>query len=449
MHRVRNLLLLPGLVLSGCLLLLLRYILKTPQPLTSILPGDDHIYKWTHGHIFFKVHGNADAPPLLLLHAPGIGASAHEMLPMMEQLAQHYRIYAPDLLGFGLSDAPNVDYNANLFVALCRDFLHDVVQQPATLLARGLSCNYALAVASRSPELCTRLVLLPYGPVKTSSYTGDTGLSNHTITVMEHGLVEPHGLVNRALTYWYTWLSRMISRSTLFATFVYSLLTPHIILRQVIGRQLDGGIASRRDLNYSFAAAHQLGAQYAALAFVTGKLNLDIRLEIPSQPTLLLWNYPPRIDSVTRHYMSLPQLQTIFLNDARYCIHESAPQNVATAILHWQDTAHKETSVAVGAKTVTKDSATLTPSRSLPIVSPAETRSPTAEQVENSQPLNLKAETENTTSSAPVTVEAFCMKCKQKRTMYNAHRIVTKNGRNAMEGTCPICNTKLFLFVSR
>jgi pimeloyl-ACP methyl ester carboxylesterase len=160
MYRVRNWLLLPGFLIVSSLLLLLRYVLKTPQPLASLLPGSDHLYKWTHGHIFYKVYGNSDAPPLLLLHAPGIGASAHEMLPIMEKLAPHYHIYAPDLLGYGLSDTPDIDYTAATFVALCSDFLRDVVQQPATLLGHGLSCEYTLAVAARSPELCTRLVLL-------------------------------------------------------------------------------------------------------------------------------------------------------------------------------------------------------------------------------------------------------------------------------------------------
>ncbi len=61
-------------------------------------------------------------------------------------------------------------------------------------------------------------------------------------------------------------------------------------LRQIIGLQLNERLANNDDLNYSFAAAHQLGAQYAALAFITGKLNLDVRLDTPSQPTLLLWH---------------------------------------------------------------------------------------------------------------------------------------------------------------
>ena len=43
-------------------------------------------------------------------------------------------------------------------------------------------------------------------------------------------------------------------------------------------------------------------------------------------------------------------------------------------------------------------------------------------------------------------VEAYCMKCKTKRMMDDAKKVVTKNGRNAVTGTCPQCSTKMFKF---
>ncbi len=432
MYRVRNWLLLPGFLFLGSLLMLLRYILKTPQPLVSLLPGDDHLYKWTHGQIFYKVHGKSDAPPVLLLHAPGIGTSAYGMLSIMERLAPHYRIYAPDLPGFGLSDAPDIDYNADVFVTFCHDFLHDVVQQPATLLGRGLSGAYALAVAARSPELCSQLVLLSPNCAQSRSYPPST-LSTQAQHRRAKSGPTP-GAIHLAPT--------MISRSPLFSTFLYALLTPRIILRQIIRCQSNQKSVSNDDLNYTFAAAHQLGAQYAALAFVTHKLNLDVTLETPLQPTLLLWNTPPPINSVTQHYTSLPQAQEIFLNDARYHIHESEPQNVASAILEWQATRHKEIPVVFSTKTTI----------SVPPVptatAPSEAESSLIEPVENSQPTDPKLDPESATSCTTVTVAAFCVKCKQKHTMRDPHKIVTKNGRSAMEGRCPVCDTKLFRFVS-
>jgi RNase P subunit RPR2 len=41
-------------------------------------------------------------------------------------------------------------------------------------------------------------------------------------------------------------------------------------------------------------------------------------------------------------------------------------------------------------------------------------------------------------------MEAYCMKCKTKRTMSNAEQITMKNGRPATQGKCPVCGTKMF-----
>ncbi len=138
----------------------IRHILETPMRLESPLPGESHYYKWKRGYIFYKVLGKPEAPPLLLLHSPGLVASAYEMRNMIEPLAQHYRVYAPDLLGFGISDRPSIDYSADIYVALCRDFLTDIVKHQATIVASRISCNYAVATAATSPNLCERLVLI-------------------------------------------------------------------------------------------------------------------------------------------------------------------------------------------------------------------------------------------------------------------------------------------------
>ncbi len=38
---------------------------------------------------------------------------------------------------------------------------------------------------------------------------------------------------------------------------------------------------------------------------------------------------------------------------------------------------------------------------------------------------------------------AYCVKCKQKREMNNAHQVTMKNGKPAMQGECSVCGTKL------
>ncbi len=98
----------------------LRHMLETPQPLESLLPGEAHLYRWKHGHIFYKLAGKPDAPPLLLLHTPELAASAYEMRGIMTLLAADFRVYAPDLLGFGLSDRPDIEAGAHFASSFVR-----------------------------------------------------------------------------------------------------------------------------------------------------------------------------------------------------------------------------------------------------------------------------------------------------------------------------------------
>ena len=39
---------------------------------------------------------------------------------------------------------------------------------------------------------------------------------------------------------------------------------------------------------------------------------------------------------------------------------------------------------------------------------------------------------------------AYCMKCRKKVEIRNPRQITLKNGRPAVQGTCPKCNTKVF-----
>jgi len=41
-------------------------------------------------------------------------------------------------------------------------------------------------------------------------------------------------------------------------------------------------------------------------------------------------------------------------------------------------------------------------------------------------------------------VEAYCVKCREKREMADAEEVTMKNGRKAMQGKCTVCGTKLF-----
>ena len=46
-------------------------------------------------------------------------------------------------------------------------------------------------------------------------------------------------------------------------------------------------------------------------------------------------------------------------------------------------------------------------------------------------------------------VEAYCVKCKAKREIKDAKKVVLKNGRPAAKGSCPKCGTGMFKFLPK
>ena len=69
--------------------------------------------------IYYLVGGRGR--PLVLVH--GLGGKAENWFKLMPSLLRHgYRVYAIDLLGFGRSDRPDVDYSITLQAEVLNQF---------------------------------------------------------------------------------------------------------------------------------------------------------------------------------------------------------------------------------------------------------------------------------------------------------------------------------------
>ena len=55
--------------------------------------------------VFYREAGPQDAPVILLLH--GFPSSSRMWQPLLDRLADRFRLVAPDYPGFGNSDAPS------------------------------------------------------------------------------------------------------------------------------------------------------------------------------------------------------------------------------------------------------------------------------------------------------------------------------------------------------
>ncbi len=316
-----------GLSFTGALVftaaVALRHTLETPQRLESPLPGESHYYKWKHSFIFYKVLGAPEAPPLLLLHTPELAASAYEMRKIIEPLAQSYRVYAPDLIGFGLSDRPNIDYSADTYVTLCRDFLTDVVKQPATIVASRISCNYAVATAATTPDLCERLVL-----ISPSALEGENEGNLH--------LPAPYTEI-RFMNAWAELL-----QSAPVKWLLYPMLSTRFGLRYLLKRR--HALLSDADLEYYYATTHQFGAQNTSMALLAGKLTHDVsqQLETLQQPTLVIWgdrglNNAGNNGSQQNVSWTKAHTRLSLLPDAGLVVHEDHPETVIATISAWSE----------------------------------------------------------------------------------------------------------------
>lgn len=127
-------------------------------PAYNRLGGKPLYFAWHRGRVFYTVEGEGE--PLVLVHRPSWAAASVEWRRVFPLLAAQRRVYALDLLGFGLSDRPALRYEPNLYIDLLADFLPAVAGRPATLVATGLSAAYAIEVAARAPQHVTRLVLV-------------------------------------------------------------------------------------------------------------------------------------------------------------------------------------------------------------------------------------------------------------------------------------------------
>jgi pimeloyl-ACP methyl ester carboxylesterase len=112
----------------------------------------------------YRIHyleaASASGPgiPLLLVH--GLGARGEVWAPLIPTLAaQGFHVYAIDLLGFGRSDKPDVDYSMALQQKTVLDFMQAIHLPHAEVIGWSMGGWVALKLALDNPKVVDRLVV--------------------------------------------------------------------------------------------------------------------------------------------------------------------------------------------------------------------------------------------------------------------------------------------------
>lgn len=239
--------------------------------LPPAIEASRHDFHSPHGG---RMHYYADGPqtgrPLVLIHSVNAAPSAHEMKPLFERYRGERPVFAPDLPGFGHSDRGDQPYSPQLYAQAIAAFLNQVVQAPADVVAFSLGCEFAAQATLLAPTRVASLVLL-----------SPTGFSLRRM---------PQGPAARRLN--------RVLRTPVLNDGLFGLLTTRPSIRYFYGQAFVGDTPPEL-VEYAHATAHQPGAKYAPVSFLSGLLfhpRAIAEVYAPlTQPVLVLHDRDPNI----------------------------------------------------------------------------------------------------------------------------------------------------------
>ncbi|MDJ0575490.1 MAG: alpha/beta fold hydrolase [Xenococcaceae cyanobacterium MO_234.B1] len=114
-------------------------------------------WNWRGHDIRYTVAG--EGKPLLLIH--GFGACIGHWKKNIPVLAAGgYQVYALDLLGFGASGKPALDYTLELWQEQIRDFWQEHINQPTVFVGNSIGALLSLMLVSNHPKISAGGVLI-------------------------------------------------------------------------------------------------------------------------------------------------------------------------------------------------------------------------------------------------------------------------------------------------
>ncbi len=270
-------------------------------------------YPWRFGDLAYSVAGKG--VPLVLVHGLGAGNSSAEWSEVVPLLREHFTVYAFDFLGWGLSDAPDIEYVVADYVSQLTNFIEDVVGEPCVVAASGDGCNYAIEAAARIPNLVKQLILT-------------------CPPIVSESAIAPPSLM--------PWLECLFTFPIVGAT-VNNVLTSRASIERFARRHLffDKSLVDEDFVARQASRAHQKDARRSLATFLSGRARLDARetwsqLE---QPTLLVWGRNALISGLETapEWLALqPAAQLEVVEHAMLLPHCEHPREWTNRVLDWR-----------------------------------------------------------------------------------------------------------------
>ncbi len=121
--------------------------------------------KLSQGLLFWREIGNGY--PVIFLH--GTWNDSSQWVPVMELVSRECQCFAPDLLGVGESDSPEIHYSIDLQVEILGEFLQALKLEKVLLVGHSLGAWVATTYAHKYPIHVAGMILISPEGVETEA----------------------------------------------------------------------------------------------------------------------------------------------------------------------------------------------------------------------------------------------------------------------------------------
>jgi len=290
----------------------------TTQPLSRPVDLENLSWTWQDHTIRYTVQGQGK--PVLLIH--GFGASIGHWQKNIPVLAEKgYRVFAIDLLGFGGSDKPALDYTLELWQDQLAAFWQAHIHEPTIFVGNSIGGLLSLMMLADYPDLSAGGILL-----------NCAGGLNHR----PDELNLPLRLVMGGFT-------KLVS-SPLVGEFIFNRIRQKSRIRQTLYQvYCDREAVTEELVEMLYQPSSDPGAQKVFASVLTAPAGPHPASLLPKiqQPLLVLWGendpWTPIAGSTLYQEKAKSDEKTEFypIAQAGHCPHDEKPEMVNSLMLDW------------------------------------------------------------------------------------------------------------------
>ena len=307
--RIKVIIALTGLTI-GTMHIINRIITSTSTSKDILSKSNSNTFKWRFGEIHYTKKGTGK--PVLLIHDLTTGSSSYEFRKIENELAKANEVYTIDLLGYGLSDKPNVTYTNFLFVELITEFIKKVIGKRTDVITSGDASAIAVMACHNNPDIINKMIFInPQDVAKLSKIPGKRKK-----------------------------MLKFLLETPILGTFIYNMFhTKKSITNRFMNEYFyNAGKIEDSDINAYMEAAHykDFSSKFTTASYLSNYTNININhalSEIDYSMYIISGLEKENAEEITERYLQFnSSIEYCSIDDTKQLPHLEAPEKTLEAI---------------------------------------------------------------------------------------------------------------------